>query len=115
MRWCDKNRVGYVLGFQKNDVLNRQIACEMTRARIEHACYGTKRSCFKWFRYRARSWDRHRWMIGKAEYGGKGANPAEMPIEQPTKYDFAVNLKTAKTLGITFPRSILLQATMVIE
>lgn len=45
----------------------------------------------------------------------KGANPAEMPIEQPTKYDFAVNLKTAKTLGITFPRSILLQATMVIE
>ena len=44
-----------------------------------------------------------------------GANPAEMPIEQPTKFDFVVNLKTAKALGITFPRSILLRATKVIE
>ncbi len=45
----------------------------------------------------------------------KGANPAEMPIEQPTKFDFVVNLKTAKTLGITIPQSILLRATKVIE
>lgn len=45
----------------------------------------------------------------------KGANPAEMPIEQPIKYDFAVNLKTAKALGLTFPASIMLQATQVIE
>ena len=45
----------------------------------------------------------------------KGANPAEMPVEQPTKFDFVVNLKTAKALGITVPSSILLQATKVIE
>jgi len=45
----------------------------------------------------------------------KGANPAEMPIELPTKFDFVVNLKTAKALGITIPSSILLQATKVIE
>jgi putative ABC transport system substrate-binding protein len=45
----------------------------------------------------------------------KGANPAEMPIEQPTKFDFVVNIETAKTLGITFPQSILLRATKVIE
>jgi putative ABC transport system substrate-binding protein len=45
----------------------------------------------------------------------KGANPAEMPVEQPTKFDFAVNLKTAKALGITFPPSILLRASKVIE
>ncbi len=45
----------------------------------------------------------------------KGANPAEMPIEQPTIFDFVVNLKTAKALGITFPPSILLRATEVIE
>ena len=45
----------------------------------------------------------------------RGSNPAEMPIEQPTKFGLAVNLKTAKALGITFPPSILLRATEVIE
>ena len=45
----------------------------------------------------------------------KGADPAELPISQATAFDFVLNLKTAKALGITFPPSILLQATEVIE
>ena len=45
----------------------------------------------------------------------KGAKPAEMPVEQPTRFYLTVNLKTAKALGITFPPSILLRATKVIE
>ncbi len=44
-----------------------------------------------------------------------GANPGELPISQATTFDFVVNLKTAKALGITVPRSILLRATEVIE
>lgn len=84
MRWCDKHDVGYVIGLQKNNVLNRHIACEMTRARIQYACHGTKQTCFKWFRYKADSWDRHRWIVGKAEYGDKGANPRFVVTNLPS-------------------------------
>ena len=53
-----------------------------------------------------------------AEYGDKilkGASPADLPIEQPTRYVLVVNLNTAKALGLTIPRSILLQAEEVIR
>jgi hypothetical protein len=91
MRWADRHGVDYIIGLAKNAVLKHRARRSMITARWQHRNTGEKQRLFEEFTYAAKTWDRPRRVIAKAEHTDGGENPrfvvTSLPGDPQTLYD----------------------------
>ena len=97
-----------VLGTETADLAIKHRLPLMARARLEVEMGGL-------LSYYADALDYHSRAASYVDRILKGAKPSDLPIEQPTKFELVINLKTAKAIGFTIPQSLLLRADQIIE
>jgi len=107
---------GVFVGGHIFDWVNRQVIVDTLNGLRLPNCHGYSASCEVGGLMSYANADNT--FVGAAAYVDKilkGAKPGDLPIEQPTRFELVVNLKTARKLGITFPQSFLIRADRVIE
>jgi hypothetical protein len=75
LAWCDRNQVDYIVGMARNQRLEALAAPAMDKVRAYYEAHGHKLASTFRFRYKARSWHKHRWVVARLEYGPQGPNP----------------------------------------
>lgn len=100
-----------------SNYINRQLIVEFAANNKLPAIYGEREYVVAGglVAYGADSADHYRKLAGYVDRILRGAKPADLPVERPTKLQLTINLRTAKALGLTVPQSILLRADEVIE
>jgi len=83
MRWCDSHGIGYVLGLAKNSVLEAMAHDQTARAERQFRRTGEPQRLFASFSYAAKTWDRRRRVIVKAEHNAQGPNPRFLVVSVP--------------------------------
>ena len=99
LRANQKRIVGFALKSRLPSVYDRQSSCRCRRAHV----------------LRADETDSYRRVAYYVDRILKGAKPADLPVEQPMKFEFVINLKTAKQIGVTIPPEVLARASRIIK
>ena len=104
-----------IVGLDTLTLANQRVIVDLAATHRLPAMYASREYVGGLLAYGVNYADVYRRAAGFADKIFKGATPANLPVEQPTKFEFVINLTTAKTLGLTIPPSVLARADEVIH
>jgi putative tryptophan/tyrosine transport system substrate-binding protein len=105
---------GLIVGLDTLTQANQRIIVELAAKRRLPAIYGSTEFVGGLATYGVEYTEMYRRAAGFVDKISKGATPSELPVEEPTKFELIINIKTAKTLGLTIAPSLLLRADRIL-